>query len=153
MLVPDAAVAVDHERLGHAVDAVLDAHAPVDIAGGRDVGIAIARQPLPRLVGLVLVVQAKQRNAMALRDLAQHGQFVLARSAPRGPHVQQPHLAPLRFHVQCLAGFQQIRQADGGRGLINHCRRHRARIARQPLRKKHGHGQEHGKRQQIAQHQ
>ena len=61
VLVGDAALAVDDERLGHAVDAPLDGRAAVAIDADRGEGIAVAAEEAARGRRLVLVVDAVER--------------------------------------------------------------------------------------------
>src|SRR5712692_1553147 len=57
VLVADDALAIDDVGLGHAVDAVVDADAPVRVEHDQLIGIAVALEPGQRLVARVFVVE------------------------------------------------------------------------------------------------
>ena len=90
------AVAADDERLRHAVDAPIDRGAAVRIDADRGERIAVAVEKTPRVLGLVLVVDADQLDAAVLRELRQERDFVVTRHAPRRPDIHQRHLAGQR---------------------------------------------------------
>src|SRR4051812_5652852 len=71
LLKADDALLVDHVRLRHAIDAVVHADLAVGIVERGAVGIAVARQPFQPVFAPVLVVQAVERHAGALRKLHQ----------------------------------------------------------------------------------
>src|SRR4051812_13406301 len=128
LLVADHSLAVDHIGLGHAVDAVVDADAPVRVENDQLIGVAIALQPRQRILALVFVVQADHRYEPGLRDARPHRMLDEARRAPRGPHVQSP---PFPRHVllrEALVGLAQERQLERRRRLADEWRRHLARI-------------------------
>src|SRR3954471_18762372 len=93
LLVADHALAVDEIGLGDAVDAVVDADAPVRIEDDELVRVAVSLQPRQRVVALVLVVEADHRHETGARDARDHRVLDEARRAPRRPHVQHPHAA------------------------------------------------------------
>src|SRR3954470_22367407 len=76
LLVADEAALVDHVRLGHAIDAVIDADAPFGVDDRQAIGIAIGREPAQAVLALVLVVQAIERHRTALRELEQDGMLI-----------------------------------------------------------------------------
>ena len=116
---------VDHEGLGHAVDAPVDADAAVGVDDGElctDRRAARATAWPSRV--LVLVVEADDGHDVRLRELDQQRVLDAARHAPRRPDVEQPHLA---LHVRrsraCLPGLVQLRERERGRGLADRAAR------------------------------
>ena len=99
-LVGDLAVAADHERLGHAVDAPLDRSTAVGVGAVRHERIAVAAEEAPRIVGLVLVVDAGDADARVGGELDEQRRLVVARHAPRRPDVEHGHLALERRAVE-----------------------------------------------------
>ena len=66
-LVGDAAVAADHERFRHAIDAPFDRGAAVGVGADRGERIAVAAEEAPGVVRLVLVVDADEADALVRR--------------------------------------------------------------------------------------
>ncbi len=81
-LVGDAAVAADHERFRHAIDAPIDRGAAALIGAGGDERIAVAAEETPRIVGIVLVIDADQAKAGVLAQLRKQRRLVMAGHAP-----------------------------------------------------------------------
>ena len=81
-LVGDAGVAADDEGFRHAVDAPFDRRAAAFVGACRGERIAVAAEEAPRIVGIVLVVDADQAHALVLRQLHEQRRFVMARHAP-----------------------------------------------------------------------
>ncbi len=81
-LVGDAGVAADHESLRHAIDAPFDRGAAALVGARRGERIAVTAEEAPRVVRLVLVVDADQAQAAVLRQLQQQRRLVVARHAP-----------------------------------------------------------------------
>src|SRR6185437_10897326 len=92
-LVGDVTVAADDEGLRHAVDAPVDAGAAARILSGRRIRIAVAAEEAARVAGLVLVVDTDELDALVLRQRLEERHLVVARHAPRRPHVHERHLA------------------------------------------------------------
>ena len=93
VLVDDLALAVDDERLGHAVDAPFDGRAAVAIDADRGEGIAVAAEEAARGRRLVLVVDAVELHAGPLLEGDQQRVLLHARHAPGGPEVHDRDLA------------------------------------------------------------
>ena len=72
----------DHEGFRHAVDAPFDRGAAALVGAGGGERIAVAAEEAPRVVGLVLVVDADQAHAAVLGELHQQRRLVVARHAP-----------------------------------------------------------------------
>src|SRR6516164_1235086 len=68
-LVGDAAIAPDDEGLGHPIDAPLDRRAAVGVGAGGGEGIAETAEETARIVGLVLVVDADEPDALVRSEL------------------------------------------------------------------------------------
>src|SRR5690606_287722 len=113
VLVADAALAIDQEGFRHAIHAEVDADAAVDVEHRQHVGVAMVLEPGARTLdghaglGLerhaarvdrtvathFLVVEADHGHQLLLRHAHQHRMLLATGDAPRGPHVEQPHLA------------------------------------------------------------
>src|SRR5262249_39721988 len=83
VLVTDAPVAIDHEGLRHAVDAEIDSDPARFIVANRSIGIAQFAQPLARVGGLVLVVDAIDRHPTLALQAQQDRVLRAAGHAPR----------------------------------------------------------------------
>ena len=116
LLVADHALPVDHEGLGHAVDAEIDAHPALGIGDAQHVGIAELLEPRLAGVRLVLVVEPDERNDAALRELHEQRMLVAARRAPRRPHVEEPHLALHVLLREREIRLVQLRSWNAGTG-------------------------------------
>src|SRR5947207_8031651 len=81
VLVADDALAIDDIGLGHAVDAVVDADAPVRVERDELVGIAVALEPGQRLVAAVLVVEPHDGREPRPSDARQDRMLDQARRA------------------------------------------------------------------------
>src|SRR6266480_1381922 len=141
-LVADHAALVDDVGLRHAVHTVVDADPAVEIEGREPVRVAKALQPAKRIVALVLVIEPVQRCRGALRELDQHRMLVAAGDAPRGPHVEDPHLALQILLGKPLVGLLQDRQLEVRRRLADQRRGNLARIEPQTDRKQRHQGNE-----------
>src|SRR6185369_179659 len=85
--------AIDHERLGYAVHTPVDRGAAVGVGADRRERIAVAADEAPRILRLVLVVDADDADALVLGELHQEWRLVVAGDAPRRPHIDQRHRA------------------------------------------------------------
>ena len=138
-LVADHAGLVDHEGLGHAVDAVVDADQAVGVGQRRDVRVAEPR-PASRSASaaLVLVVEAVDRHHAA----ASRGRPAAGCSSRQAAHHEAQTLSsqtwPRRSCGDSRAvGRAQQRQAEGRRGLADQRRRQlRAASASGPTARK-----------------
>src|SRR4029434_9804789 len=81
---------IDQESLGYAVDAVVDADAPVAIDDRRGIRIAVLNEPGTAVVGFVLVVETVHGNDLRLGELDEQRMLDAARYAPRRPDVEKP---------------------------------------------------------------
>src|SRR5712691_4438095 len=142
-LVADHAALVDDVGLRHAVYAVVDADPAVEIEGREPVRVAKALQPAERIVALILVIQPVQRCRGALRELDQHRMLVAAGDAPRGPYVEDPHLALQIPLGKSLVGLLQHRQLEVRRRLADQRRGNFPRIEPQAERQQHDQGKEY----------
>ena len=85
----DAAVAADHEGLRHPIDPPIDRGAAVAVGAGGDERVAVAADEAARVVGLVLVIDADDANALVLGELHEQRRFVVAGRAPGRPDIDQ----------------------------------------------------------------
>src|SRR5690606_34886554 len=92
MLVEDGAVRTDQEGFRHAVDAPVDHCAATLIHADGVIGIAELAQETERVLRLVLVVDARDPDAIILRQLHEQRMLLTARHAPRTPYVDQRYL-------------------------------------------------------------
>src|SRR5215467_1085492 len=104
-LVADDALLVDQVGLGHAVDAVVDSDAAVEVEDRDLVRIAHALQPREAVLALVLVVEPVYRHVAALREVEKHRVLFAAGDAPRRPHVEHPDLAEHVTLAERLVGL------------------------------------------------
>src|SRR5581483_3047181 len=93
VLVEDAAVAADDERLRHAVHTPLDGGPPVAVHAHGNIGVAVAAEETARRRRLVLVVDAVDAHARALPERHQQRVLLHAGPAPGGPEVDHRDLA------------------------------------------------------------
>src|SRR5688500_12466707 len=126
VLVADHALAIDDVGFRHAVDAIVDGDTPRGVVHRELVRIAVARKPRERVLARVLVVQADHRDSLG--KLGDHRMLHQARRAPRGPHVEYPHLAEHLLLREGLGRLVEPRQLEGRRGLADERRGHFARI-------------------------
>ena len=91
-LVGDAAVASDHECFRHAVNAPFDGGAAVRVGADRHERIAVLADEAPRIVGLVLVVDADHADALVLCEFVKERHLVMAGHAPRRPDIHHRYL-------------------------------------------------------------
>src|ERR1700722_16794432 len=70
-LVGYGAVAADHERLRHAIDAPFDGGAAVAVDADDAIGVAVAAEKTPRIVGPVLLVDAAHLQPRVLAEFGQ----------------------------------------------------------------------------------
>src|SRR5262249_24608240 len=114
-LVGDAAIAADEEGLRHAVDPPIDRRAAIAVGPGGNEWIAVAADEAARILGLVLVIDPDDADALILGELHEQRRFVVAGRAPRRPYVDQRDRA---FEIAaCDAGHRRAvaRQADDRR--------------------------------------
>src|SRR4051794_33400337 len=78
----DAPVAPDQEGLGDAVDAPVDGGTAVLVGADERERIAVAAEEPARILGLVLVVDAGDANALVLGEVHKQWRLVVARHAP-----------------------------------------------------------------------
>src|SRR5262245_4738028 len=128
VLVADDALAIDDVGLGYAVHPVVDGDAPGGVVDRDLEGIAVALEPGQRVLARVLVVEADHRRDARGGELAHHRVLHEARRAPRGPHVQHPHLAQHVLLREGLVRLVQERQVERRRGLADERGRHLAGI-------------------------
>src|ERR1700694_1362768 len=134
-LVADHAALVDDVGFRHAVHAVVDADPAVEVERREPVRVAEALQPRECVIALVLVVEPDQRCRTALRELDQHRMLVAAGDAPRGPYVEDPHLALQILLGKRLVGLLQHRQLEVRRRLADQRRGNLTGIEPQTARK------------------
>src|SRR6185295_7864449 len=115
----------------------------------QDVGVAELLQPRLAVFRLVLVVQADDGNDAALRQLDEERVLVAAGYAPRGPYVQQPHLALHVLLREREIGLIELRELERRRRLVDERRRHLAGVQRQPDGKQHDQQDENAQRDQV----
>src|SRR6266853_2479265 len=126
--VSDDAELVDHVGLGHAIDAIVDAHLAFEVVDRKLVGIAHALQPLQAVFALVLVVEAVESHRAVSGEIEQDRMLLAAAHAPRCPHVEHPDFPEHVSFSECLSGFAQLGQLEMGCGLADERRGHFARI-------------------------
>ena len=104
VLVDDLALAIDDERLGHAVDAPLDRRAAGAVgADGRE-RIAVAAEEAARRRRMVLVVDAVEGNAGALLQFDQQRVLLDARARTTTPRSSRRSTLPLASSVLAKPG-------------------------------------------------
>ncbi len=93
------------------------------VAGGEflDVGFAVAAH--------FLVVEADDGQAALPGEGHQQRMLGAARDAPRGPHVEQPHLAAHVGRCEGLAGRAELFEAERRRRFADQWRGHFVRVA------------------------
>src|SRR3954471_12444447 len=151
-LVADHAVLVDQVGLGNAVDAVVDADAPLEVVRREPVRVAHVPQPVEPVLALVLVVQAEDGYRAALREVEQHRVLLAAAHAPRRPHVEQPDLAQHVALGERPGRLVQLRQLEMRRRLADERRGHLARIEREADAEEGDQRREYAERQEKAVH-
>ncbi len=131
-LVGDAAVASDHERFRHAIDAPLDRGAAVAVDADDVERVAVAAKKATGVIGRIFLVDADHLHALRMQLLAEREQqrrLVMARHAPRRPDIDDADMpfeggrvearhrrAGADQAVQCRQLGQRRRVADQGRG-------------------------------------
>src|SRR6185295_6761313 len=152
LFVADYAFCVDEVGLGNAVDAIVDADAPVGVDHREFIRVAELLQPRRGLVALVLVVQTEYRHHTAFGECQQHGMLFAAGHAPGRPDVEQPDLAAHVPRHEALVRLLQDRQLERWSRLANQRRGNLARIQFQSYREKADQENEDPERQQEALH-
>src|SRR5262249_15343053 len=94
--------AADDKGFRHAIDAPFDRGAAVLVGAGGGEWITVAAEKPPRVVGIVLVIDADYAQALISRELHQERRLVVAGHAPR------------RQHIHSGAGAVEVRRADTG---------------------------------------
>src|SRR5215510_7491575 len=89
----DAALAIDDEGLGHAIDTPFDGGPAIAVHADGDKGIAVAAEEAPRGGRLILVIDAEHAHAGLLLEPHQNGMLLNAWDAPRSPEVDHRDLA------------------------------------------------------------
>src|SRR6516164_10127534 len=82
LLEGDPASCIDDEGFGHAVNAPVDGDPPSDVGPGAGIGITHAIEPTGRIIGLVFVIEAMDRDRALRFQPHQHGVLLAARDAP-----------------------------------------------------------------------
>ena len=108
------AVAADDEGFRHAVDAPLDRGAAIAVDAVGDEGIAIAAEKAPRIVGLVLVVDAGDAQRWSAASFISSGA-----SSWQGTHHDAQTLSTVTSPLN-------VRAVDAGHGLAVALERRRA---------------------------
>ena len=144
----DDAGLVDDVGFRHAIDAVVDADAAVEVHHGQLVRVAVLAEPgvgalegefflflgahLAHVEAAVaahfLVVEADQRHVDLLREVDEDRVLGAAGNAPRGPDVEQPDLALHVLGAERLVRRRQDGQVEGRGRLADQRRRHVARV-------------------------
>src|SRR5262245_8496409 len=146
----DAALAVEEERLRHAVDAVVDRHGARQVLG---VGEGEAEILDELLDGLALVLDGDAQHDDAPLTigapvlLEDRRLLVAAWIAPGRPEIQDDDLSAVR--LQRERRTVERGQPERGRGLLDERRRNVARTHAKPVGEQHQHGQD-GERDQPA---
>src|ERR1700754_69187 len=126
------ALLVDHEGLGHAVDAEVDAHAALLVEERHGIRVAETREPAEAFFSRVFVVQADDRHRARLREAHERRVLGAAGLAPRGPDVEHPDLAEHVVAADGARGVVEARQRERRRRLVDQRRGHLARVELQP---------------------
>ena len=142
---------VDDKGFGHAINAVVNAHAAIGIHQRGSVGVAHLRQQTRGGAALVFVVQAVKRRQFAPCQLHQKWVLLTTRHTPRGPDIEHPHLAAQVFGLERAASVIQLAQRKGGRRSADERRRHFAGVQVQAFEQKRSQGQKKTQRQQELQ--
>ena len=82
MLEGDNPLAIDHEGLRHAIDAPLDAHAPVAVGAHAGIGIAQFGEKGAGIGCRIVIIDAEDFNLAALGQVHQERMFDPAGHAP-----------------------------------------------------------------------
>src|SRR5690606_6514009 len=99
VLVDEAAVAIDDECLGHAVDAPLDRRAPVAVDADSPVRIAVTTKEAACRGRLVLIVDPVEIDRGPADQLDQDRMLLRARHAPGRPKVHDRNIAACELAI------------------------------------------------------
>src|SRR5581483_11998760 len=152
-LVADDAALVDQVGLGHAVDAVDDSDAALEVERREPVRVAHVMQQGEAVLALVLVIQAQDRHGAGLGEVEEHRVLLAAAHAPRSPHVQEPDLAEHVALGEGLARLAELRQLEMRRRLADERRRHLARVERETDAEQRDQDREDAERKNEAVHE